>query len=75
MPRGPANFRQRDLVAALKAVKKAGCDGARVAIEPDGRIVVSTLTAAETAAANARTGEHDEVNEWDAVGRPAPHLN
>jgi hypothetical protein len=40
MPRGPLNFRQRDLTAAVKAVKNAGENVARVKVDRDGNFVV-----------------------------------
>ncbi|MCK0197564.1 hypothetical protein MWN34_11635 [Ancylobacter sp. 6x-1] len=40
MPRGPATFRQRDLTAAIRAVKAAGEGVARVEVDPDGKIII-----------------------------------
>jgi hypothetical protein len=40
MSRGPQNFKQADVVKAIKAAQKAGLPVARVEISPDGRIVV-----------------------------------
>jgi hypothetical protein len=39
-PRGPNVFRQRDLTRAVRAVKAAGLDVARVEVDKDGKIVV-----------------------------------
>jgi len=57
MPRGPTTFRQRDVAAAIKAAKAAGCTIARVEVGRDGKVVL-VLT----------KGEIDEKeNEWDEV--------
>lgn len=40
MARGPSTFRQRDLTAAIRAVKAAGVGVARVEVDRDGRIVI-----------------------------------
>lgn len=40
MPRGPATFKQCDVVRAVKAVRAAGLDVSRTEIGPDGRIVL-----------------------------------
>lgn len=46
MARGPATFRQRDLTAAVKAVKAAGCDVGRVEIDAaSGRIIIVAVDA------------------------------
>ena len=58
MPRGPCTFRQRDLMAAVKAVTKAGCEVARVEVGKDGKIVVVTGKTEAPAAG--------DTNEWDA---------
>jgi hypothetical protein len=42
MPRLPCKFRQRDVAAAIKAVRSTGCKIVRVEIGPDGKIVVVT---------------------------------
>jgi hypothetical protein len=64
MARGPQTFRQRDLSAAIKAAKAAGCDVARVEVGKDGRIVVILANAngqpSNKAGCSAR-------NEWDEV--------
>jgi hypothetical protein len=58
MSRGPANFRQRDLTAAVKAVLAAGCEVARIEIDKDGKIVVVT--------GKPKAPVTDaEINEWD----------
>jgi hypothetical protein len=40
MGRGPCTFKERDVSRAVKAVRKAGMDVARVEIDRDGKIVV-----------------------------------
>jgi hypothetical protein len=40
MARGSCTYKQRDLVAALKAARKSGAQVARVEVKPDGTIVV-----------------------------------
>jgi hypothetical protein len=60
MSRGPQNFKQADVVKAIKAAQKAGLPVARVEISPDGRIVVIA----------GKAGPDQDVastNEWDAV--------
>lgn len=42
MARGHCTFKQRDVTAAVKAVAKAGVAVARVEIDRDGKIVVTT---------------------------------
>jgi hypothetical protein len=60
MSRGPATFRQRDLTAAVKAMRAAGCEVARVEIGKDGKIVVVTGKGAD------EIPEPDsDTNEWD----------
>lgn len=63
MSRGPQTFRQRDLCAAIKAAKAAGCEVARIEVGKDGRIVVILASEKE------HQGEKPNgcVNEWDAV--------
>jgi hypothetical protein len=59
MSRGPQTFRQRDLCAAIKAAKAAGCEVARVEVGKDGRIIVIL--------ANGREGDNASncAHEWD----------
>jgi nitrate reductase NapAB chaperone NapD len=57
MARGNCTFRQRDVLAAVKAVRQAGCDVARVEVDKDGKIVVIT---------NGKAQEQ-ECNEWDGA--------
>lgn len=41
MPRAPTTFRQRDIAAAIKAARAAGCTVSRVEIDPiTGRITI-----------------------------------
>lgn len=42
MARGPSTFRQADITKAVKAVRAAGVDIARVEVAKDGRIVIVT---------------------------------
>jgi hypothetical protein len=42
VPRGPCTFRQRDLIAAVKATAKAGCEVARVEVDKSGKITIVT---------------------------------
>ena len=58
MARGPLTFRQRDLTAAVKAMRAAGCEVARVEVGRDGKIIVVT------GKPEALTGS-SQINEWD----------
>jgi hypothetical protein len=60
MSRGPPTFRQRDVAAAVKAVKAAGCDVVRVEVDKAGKIVVVTAKGAVVAPEGV-VGK----NEWD----------
>ncbi len=57
MARGPLTFRQRDVVAAVKAVERAGHQVGRVEIGRDGKIVVVLAQGAPEAPSN----------EWDGA--------
>ena len=57
MSRGPATFKQRDLTAAVKAMRAAGCEVARVEIGKDGKIIVVT--------AKPELAGMSGANEWD----------
>ncbi|MHB1206793.1 MAG: hypothetical protein ACYCZX_14575 [Rhodospirillaceae bacterium] len=59
MSRGPATFRKRDLIAALKAAHAAGCDKVRVEIQP-GKMVLETSQGGA-----GRSHAADVENEWD----------
>jgi hypothetical protein len=61
MSRGPQTFRQRDIVAAVKAVTAAGYVVVRVEVDKAGRIVV--VTNQEIAVEPAEPA--DATNEWD----------
>lgn len=63
MSRGPQTFRQRDVAAAIKAAKAAGCEVERVEITKDGKIVLVTKGALEVPAKAG--GSDPTVNEWD----------
>jgi hypothetical protein len=65
MSRGPATFRQRDLTAAVKAMRAAGCEVARVEIGKDGKIIVVTGKGAVEASDGAAKNEWDEVYDQD----------
>lgn len=56
MSKSPSTFRQRDMSAAVKAVKAAGCVVSRVIVDRQGRIVVETLRAQDKDMGH---------NEWD----------
>jgi hypothetical protein len=60
MSRAPQTFRQRDLCAAIKAAKAAGCHIARVEVGKDGLIRLILV---------GKEGSTEEPcgNEWDAV--------
>ena len=60
MPRAPCTFRQRDVTAALKAVRDAGVDVARIEIDKDEQDRRSS-----PASRTARETPRDEgENEW-----------
>jgi hypothetical protein len=63
MSRGHATFRQRDLCAAIKAAKAAGCDIARVEVDRNGKIVVIIAGAANAEPTN-------ELDQWLASRAP-----
>jgi len=56
-PRGPSHFRQRDLAAALKALKAAGTAVARIEIGATGIVIIPSHRDAEPTAV--------EANPWD----------
>jgi len=58
--RGPTTFRQRDVAAAIKAAKLAGCEVERVEITKDGKIVIVTSKGTSTVPEAAA-----DRNEWD----------
>jgi hypothetical protein len=63
MSRGSQTFRQRDLTAALKAAKAAGCEIARVEVGKDGRIIVILANTKEQWPGNRGCSG----NEWDSI--------
>jgi hypothetical protein len=58
MARSPCTFRQRDAEALVRAVRKGGCEVARVEVDRDGKIVVIT---GMSSAADASQNPWDEV--------------
>jgi len=62
MPSAPLKFRQTEVTRAVKAMRKAGVDVARVDIMPDGRI---SIVPADTAGEGAETAE-SELDQWRA---------
>jgi hypothetical protein len=59
-PRGAASFRQRDLAAALKAMKAAGTAVERIEIGKGGSIVIIPSRENATAPAEANPWDEDE---------------
>jgi hypothetical protein len=59
MARGPLNFRQRDVTAAVKAVKKAGENVARVEVDGEGKIIIYV-------GATNMVATNEAVETWDA---------
>ncbi|MGC2415899.1 MAG: hypothetical protein WA459_24790 [Stellaceae bacterium] len=59
MARGPATFRQRDVAAAIRAAKAAGCEVVRVEVDKAGKIIVVTAGKPEPPPPS------DKRNEWD----------
>jgi hypothetical protein len=45
MPRGPSTVRQQDITRAVKAVRGAGVDIARIEVARDGKIIIVTTEA------------------------------
>ena len=69
MPRRPCTFKETDLKRAVKGVRAAGVEVARVEIGKNGHIIVVPGKLTET---SQEDGEH---NEWDTVnGQIAPAL-
>jgi hypothetical protein len=62
MARRPLTFKQRDLTAALKAARAAGCEVASITVDGDGKIKVQLVTSRRQAGEKPCCG-----NEWDAV--------
>ena len=59
MARGACTFRQRDVTAAIKAVRAAGVEVARVRVDKDGAIVV------EAGRPEPTEVDDRQSNEWD----------
>jgi hypothetical protein len=62
MSRRPSTFRQRDVAAAIKAAKAAGCEVARIEVDKDGRITLILSNGKEQP-----SGKIGCDNEWDAI--------
>jgi hypothetical protein len=60
MAHGPLTFKKRDVEAAIKAARDAGCEVQRIEIDRDGKIVIVTGRPLETAAPALK-------NPWDEV--------
>ncbi len=60
MARGPANFRQRDLTAALKGVRAAGCSITQVRWVTKGGEIVVDIGEPEVAPPASNENEWDE---------------
>lgn len=67
MSRGPSTFRQRDMMAAVKAVTAAGLDIARIELDKSGKIVIIPGRPEAPAQEGQGGEEPPEVNEWDEV--------
>jgi hypothetical protein len=61
MSRRASTFRQRDVAAAIKAAKAAGCEVARIEVGKDGRIVVILASEKERPISKP----DGCMNEWD----------
>jgi hypothetical protein len=59
-PRVPSTFRQADVTKAVKAVTAAGVGIAKIEIDKDGKITITTAVAEQR-------GQGREANEWDSV--------
>ena len=59
MSRAPSSFRQQDVTRAVKAVRQAGVEVARVEVDKSGKIVIIT--------ADAALEDKQEGNEWDSI--------
>jgi hypothetical protein len=63
MSRRPSTFRQRDLTAAVKGARAAGCTVARVEVGKDGKIIVIVSDGKDQPINEINDNNH--VNEWD----------
>jgi len=61
MPRGKLTFRQRDVAAAIKAAKLAGCEVTGVTVDRDGKIKVQLTSSKEKPIQTSCANEWDEV--------------
>ncbi len=66
MSRRPCTFRETDVKRAVKAVRAAGVEIARVEIQKDGRIIVVSGKPKETI-----QDANGERNEWDGYDTPS----
>ena len=71
MARGPLTFRQRDVVAAIRAVEASGHRVGRVSIGRDGQIVIDI---AAEAPATSQAPAPSAGNEWDEILEDNPPL-
>lgn len=62
-PRGPANFRQRDVTAAIKAARQAGITRFRVEAE-QGKVVVIVDERDSIPAIEAEADLAEEIRGW-----------
>jgi hypothetical protein len=64
MGRGPCTFKERDVSRAVKAVRKAGVDVARVEIDKDGKIVVVAGSSGNSDG-QGEIAHNADRNEWN----------
>jgi hypothetical protein len=62
MSRGPYSFKQRDMTRAVRAVRAAGVEVARVEVDKAGKIIVVTGKPSE----NPVPADRD-ASEWDRI--------
>jgi hypothetical protein len=64
LSRHPLTFRQRDVAAAIKAAKAAGCEVARIKVDKEGQITLILSNGKEKP-----LDEPCRQNEWDEILR------